>query len=110
VTYTDPEVGSVGLTEEQAREEGRDVRVATVDVAEASRGWLHHTGNEGLVKLVAEGDELIGATSVGPMGGEVLSMLTTAIHARVPISTLRTMIYPYPTFHGAVRGALSQLD
>ena len=109
VTYTDPEVGSVGLTEEQARAEGRDIRVATVDVAEASRGWLHHTGNEGLVKLVAEGDELIGATSVGPMGGEVLSMLTTAIHARVPISTLRTMIYPYPTFHGAVRSALSEL-
>jgi pyruvate/2-oxoglutarate dehydrogenase complex dihydrolipoamide dehydrogenase (E3) component len=110
VTYTDPEVGSVGLTEQQAREQGRDVRTATVDVAESSRGWLHHTGNEGLVKLVAEGDELIGATSVGPMGGEVLSMLTTAVHARVPISTLKTMIYPYPTFHGAVRAALSQLD
>jgi pyruvate/2-oxoglutarate dehydrogenase complex dihydrolipoamide dehydrogenase (E3) component len=100
----------VGLTEEQAREQGRDVRTATVDVAESSRGWLHHVGNEGLVKLVAEGDELVGATSVGPMGGEVLSMLTTAIHGRVPISTLKTMIYPYPTFSGAVRAALSQLD
>jgi pyruvate/2-oxoglutarate dehydrogenase complex dihydrolipoamide dehydrogenase (E3) component len=109
VTYTDPEVGSVGLTEQQARDEGRDVRTATVDVAASSRGWLHHVGNEGLVKLVAEGDELLGATSVGPMGGEVLSMLTTAIHGRVPLSTLRTMIYPYPTFSGAVREALSQL-
>ena len=110
VTYTDPEVGSVGLTEQAARDEGRDVRSATVDLAESSRGWLHHVGNEGLVKLVAEGDELVGATSVGPSGGEVLSMLTTAVHARVPLSTLRTMIYPYPTFHGAVRVALSELD
>jgi pyruvate/2-oxoglutarate dehydrogenase complex dihydrolipoamide dehydrogenase (E3) component len=109
VTYTDPEVGSVGLTEQQAREQGREVRTATVDVAVSSRGWLHHVGNEGLVKLVAEGDELLGATSVGPMGGEVLSMLTTAIHARVPLSTLRTMIYPYPTFSGAVRQALAEL-
>ena len=89
VTYTDPEVGSVGLTEQQARDGGRDVRCATVDIAESSRGWLHAVGNEGLIKLVAEGDLLVGATSVGPMGGEVLSMLTTAIHGRVPVSTLR---------------------
>lgn len=109
VTYTDPEVGSVGLTEQQAREGGRDVRTATVDIAQSSRGWLHAAGNDGLVKLVAEGDLLVGATSVGPMGGEVLSMLTTAIHGRVPVSTLRTMIYPYPTFHGAVRDALAKL-
>jgi pyruvate/2-oxoglutarate dehydrogenase complex dihydrolipoamide dehydrogenase (E3) component len=109
VTYTDPEVGAVGLTEQQARDEGRDVRTATTNVADSSRGWLHHVGNEGLIKLVAEGDELLGATSVGPMGGEVLSMLTTAIHGRVPVSTLRTMIYPYPTFSGAVREALAKL-
>ena len=60
--------------------------------------------------MVAEGDLLVGATSVGPMGGEVLSMLTTAVHARVPISTLQSMIYAYPTFHEAVRKALADLD
>jgi pyruvate/2-oxoglutarate dehydrogenase complex dihydrolipoamide dehydrogenase (E3) component len=110
VTYTDPEVGSVGITERQAREEGRDVRTALVDLTETSRGGMHGVGNEGLVKLVVDGDELLGATSVGPMGGEVLSTMTTAIHGRVPVSTLKTMIYPYPTFTGAIRDALSQLD
>jgi len=109
VTYTDPEVGSVGLTEQQAREAGRDVRTATVDLAESARGWLHEVGNRGLIKLVADGDELLGATSVGPAGGEVLSMLTTAIHGRVPVSTLRSMIYPYPTFSESVRSALARL-
>jgi pyruvate/2-oxoglutarate dehydrogenase complex dihydrolipoamide dehydrogenase (E3) component len=109
VTYTDPEVGSVGLTEQQARDEGRDVRTGCTDLSRSARGWLHAAGNEGLVKLVAEGDLLLGATSVGPMGGEVLSMLTTAVHARVPVAVLRTMIYPYPTFHGAVRDALADL-
>jgi pyruvate/2-oxoglutarate dehydrogenase complex dihydrolipoamide dehydrogenase (E3) component len=110
VTYTDPEVGSVGMTERQARDEGRDVRTALVDVTETSRGSIHHVGNEGLIKLVVEGDELLGATVVGPTGGETLSMLTTAIHARVPVSTLRTTIYPYPTFTGGVLDALKQLD
>jgi pyruvate/2-oxoglutarate dehydrogenase complex dihydrolipoamide dehydrogenase (E3) component len=109
VTFTDPEVGSVGLTEAQAREQGRDVRTGSADLSQSSRGWMHHVGNEGLIKLVADGDVLVGASSVGPMGGEVLAMLTTAVHAQVPVSTLMTMIYAYPTFHGAVRDALSDL-
>jgi pyruvate/2-oxoglutarate dehydrogenase complex dihydrolipoamide dehydrogenase (E3) component len=110
VTFTDPEVGAVGLTEEQAARDGRAVRTATVDLAESSRGWLHAVGNEGLVKLVAEGDVLVGATSVGPMGGEVLGLLTAAVHARIPLDVLRSMIYAYPTFHAAVRDALTKLS
>ena len=52
---------------------------------------------------------LVGATAVGPSGGEVLSMLVTAVHAEVPTDTLRSMIYAYPTFHRAVEDALSRL-
>lgn len=110
VTFTDPEVGAVGLTEKQARDAGHQVRVAFAKLPESSRGWIHQAGNEGFVKLVLAGEELVGATSVGPTGGEVLSMLTLAVHARVPVSTLKTMIYAYPTFHGAVRDALTALD
>lgn len=110
VTFTDPEVGSVGLTEEQARDQGRDVQVALADLTESSRGHMHGPGNDGLIKLVVEDGLLVGATSVGPSGGEVLAMLTTAIHARVPVETLKSMIYAYPTFHGHVRVALAALD
>ncbi len=109
VTFTDPEIGSVGLSEADARADGREVRSAMVHLDESSRGDLHGPGSDGLVKLVAEGDVLVGATSVGPSGGEVLGMLTTAVHARVPIGTLTSMIYAYPTFHGAVRQALGRL-
>jgi pyruvate/2-oxoglutarate dehydrogenase complex dihydrolipoamide dehydrogenase (E3) component len=52
---------------------------------------------------------LVGACSVGPTGGEVLSMLVTAVHAEVPTATLRSMIFAYPTFHRAVEDALSRL-
>lgn len=109
VTFTDPEVGSVGMTEAQARDAGRDVRTGLVDLRDTSRAG-YHGARYGLVKLVAEGDLLVGATSAGPMGGEVLGMLTTAVHARVPISTLSTMMYAYPTFHQAVRQAISVLE
>jgi pyruvate/2-oxoglutarate dehydrogenase complex dihydrolipoamide dehydrogenase (E3) component len=111
VTFTDPEVGSVGLTERAAREQGVPVRTGTSQVSSSARGWIHGPGNAGFIKLVADGDRglLVGATSVGPWGGEVLSMLTLAVHARVPVSTLRTMIYAYPTFHRGVQDALTDL-
>jgi len=52
---------------------------------------------------------LVGATAVGPSGGEILSMLTTAVHGEVPTATLKSMIYAYPTFHRAVEDALGKL-
>ena len=56
VTFTDPEVGAVGLTEAQANDDGLDVRVGRADLATTSRGWIHRTGNAGIVKLVADAD------------------------------------------------------
>jgi len=108
VTFTDPEVGSVGMTEAQARQAGMNVRVGIVDSSTSSRGWLHGVGNEGLMKLVEDADRgvLVGATNVGPRGGDTLGLFSLAVHARVPVSELRSMIYAYPTF---IRGALDAL-
>ena len=112
VTFTDPEIGSVGLTERDARDRGLRVRVGTTQVPDSARGWIHKAGNQGFIKVVEDQDRgvLVGATSAGPWGGEVLSMLTLAVHAEVPVSVLRHMIYAYPTFHRAVEDALRQLD
>jgi pyruvate/2-oxoglutarate dehydrogenase complex dihydrolipoamide dehydrogenase (E3) component len=109
VTFTDPEVGSVGMTERRAREAGLNVRVGTTDLASSTRGWIAKA--EGLIKLVEDADRgvLVGATSIGPSGGEVLSMLATAVHAEIPTATLRSMIFAYPTFHRAVESALADL-
>ncbi|HEX6150204.1 NAD(P)/FAD-dependent oxidoreductase [Nocardioides sp.] len=111
VTFTDPEVGAVGLTESQAREAGLEVRVGHADLAESSRGWIHDAGNDGLLKLVADADRgvLVGATSAGPSGGEVLGLLALAVHAEVPLERLASMHYAYPTFHRAVDVAVTSL-
>ncbi len=112
VTFTDPEVGAVGMTEQQARAAGIDVRVAVKRVPETARGWIHRAGNEGFIKLVADASTgtLVGATSAGPNGGEVLGLLALAVHAQVPVTKLRTMIYAYPTFHRGIEDAVGQLD
>lgn len=110
VTFTDPEVAGVGLTEHQARERGLRVQVGSGGLG--SRGWLHGPGGDGLVKLVADADRevLVGATVVGPAAGEVLGHLALAVHAEVPLPTLRSMIYAYPTFHRAIESALADLS
>jgi pyruvate/2-oxoglutarate dehydrogenase complex dihydrolipoamide dehydrogenase (E3) component len=111
VTFTDPEIGAVGLTEEQARDRGVAVRTGYTDLTSSARGWIHKAGNDGFIKLVADADRevLVGATSAGPTGGEVLSALTVAVHAEVPLATLRSMMYAYPTFHRAIEAALKDL-
>ena len=111
VTFTDPEVGSVGLTESQARSAGLRVRAGITQIPASARGWIHKAGNDGFIKVVEDADRavLVGATSAGPMGGEVLSALQVAVRAEVPVATLRNMAYAYPTFHRAIEDALSQL-
>ncbi|MFE6419837.1 MULTISPECIES: dihydrolipoyl dehydrogenase family protein [Streptomyces] len=111
VTFTDPEIGAVGLTERQARDRGLRVRTSVVPLSSSTRGWIHGPGNEGFVKLVEDADRevLIGATSAGPVGGEVLYGLNVAVHAEVPVDRLRHMLYTYPTFHRTVGAALGAL-
>ncbi|MHA7304524.1 dihydrolipoyl dehydrogenase family protein [Arthrobacter sp. TMN-49] len=111
VTFTDPEIGAVGLSEKQAREAGLSIRVGYTKVSTSTRGWIHKSGNQGFIKVIedAQTGVLVGATSMGPHGGEVLSALVLAIHARIPVAALKTMIYAYPTFHGAIAQALSAL-
>jgi len=111
VTFTDPEIGAVGLTEREAREQGLTVRTSVKQVPETARGWIHKAGNDGFIKLVEDCDRgvLAGATSAGPWGGEVLGALVVAVHAAVPVRRLREMIYAYPTFHRGIEDALAGL-
>lgn len=109
VTFTDPEIGCVGLTEAEAKAKGLTVRTAVYPLPSSTRGWIHKTGNDGFIKLVAVDDVLVGATSAGPTGGEVLGWLAVAVHARVPIASLRNMIFAYPTFHRAIEATLALL-
>lgn len=112
VTFTDPEIAGVGMTEGRARAAGIPVATGITDLAASSRGFVHGPGASGLIKLVADRDRnvLVGATVAGPGGGEILGLLALAVHARVPLTALRSMIYAYPTFHRAIQAALGDLE
>ncbi len=112
VTFTDPEIAGVGLTEAEACAQGFEVRTGITQLPASARGWIHKAGNDGFIKVIkdCERNVLIGATSAGPAGGEVLGALAVAIHGEVPVPRLRTMIYAYPTFHRAIEEALKDLE
>ncbi|TCO64817.1 dihydrolipoyl dehydrogenase family protein [Actinocrispum wychmicini] len=110
-TFTDPEVAGVGLTEAAARAKGLNVNTGFTKLSDSTRGYLHKLGNDGFIKVVEDADRgvLVGATVVGPGGGEIMSALAVAVHAEVPTATLKGMILAYPTFHRAIGSALADL-
>jgi pyruvate/2-oxoglutarate dehydrogenase complex dihydrolipoamide dehydrogenase (E3) component len=110
VTYTDPEVASVGLTEAAARASGIDVAIARADPAETARGYIHDF-HRGAVKLVADRERgvLIGATLVTPRAGEILGELVLAIKLRTPLQALADVIHPFPAFNRVLGATVEEL-
>ena len=88
------------------------MRVGRQKIASNSRGWIHGPGNDGFVKIVEDAGEgvLVGATVVAPYGGELIGMLTLAVHARSPSTRCATMHYAFPTLHRAVYEAVLDLS
>lgn len=110
VTFTDPEIASVGLTEAQAREQGLEVRIAHADVAQTARGYIHDA-RFGFLKLVADGrtERLVGATIVSPRAGEMIGELALAIRAGIPLPVLADTVHGFPTFSRPLQWLLGEL-
>ena len=110
VTFTDPEVASVGLSEQAARAHGIDVAVVNLDPGEAARGYIHDF-HGGTLKLVADriSGVLVGATLVTPRAGEILGELVVAVKVGTPVRTLADVIHPYPAFNRILGAAFGEL-
>jgi pyruvate/2-oxoglutarate dehydrogenase complex dihydrolipoamide dehydrogenase (E3) component len=110
VTFTDPEIASVGLSEAVARAKGIDVVVASADPAESARGYIHDF-HRGVLKLVADRQRgvLIGATLVTPRAGEIVGELVLAIKQGTPLQVLADVIHPFPAFNRVLGESLSEL-
>ena len=110
VTFTDPEVASVGLSEDGARARGMDVVVVNTDPGETARGYIHDF-HGGALKLVANraSGALVGATLVTPRAGEILGELVLAIKSATPVGVLADVIHPYPAFNRVLGAAFGEL-
>jgi pyruvate/2-oxoglutarate dehydrogenase complex dihydrolipoamide dehydrogenase (E3) component len=103
-TYTDPEVGHVGLNEREARERGIAVTTFVQELRDVDRAVLDGEVS-GFVKVHVRqgGDQIVGATIVSRRAGEMLSELTLAIAREVGLGAIATVIHPYPTQAEAIK-------
>jgi dihydrolipoamide dehydrogenase len=110
VTFCDPEVASVGLTERAAREAGHAVRVGVSPLADNERSHIDGRTN-GLVKVVADAGtgELLGGHIVGEEAGTAIHEVVAAMAGRLPAATVAEAIHAYPTFSESVKGAFEAL-
>lgn len=96
--YTDPELGRVGLSEREAREQGRTVRVAKLPMSSVARA-LEMDESRGFMKALVDpaSDRVLGYTIVGVEGGELMSMVEIAMMGNLPYTALRDGIFSHPT-------------
>jgi pyruvate/2-oxoglutarate dehydrogenase complex dihydrolipoamide dehydrogenase (E3) component len=99
VTFTDPQVAAVGLTEEQARAKGLDVRVVTYDIGNVSGSYTRGNGIKGTCNMVVDESRrvIIGATFTGPDVQEIVHAATIAVVGEVSLDTLWHAVPSFPT-------------
>lgn len=106
VTYTDPELANVGLTEKDARSlHGDSIRVLRWSFSENDRA-IAEGRSKGLVKVVAaKNGRILGVGIVGPNAGDLIAMWTLAVSQKMKVSAVANMVLPYPTFGEAGKRA-----
>ena len=112
VLFTDPEVASVGLSEQDARDAGIEVLAADIDLpTKISRPYTYEEHPRGIFGVVADAERqtLVGAWAVAPLAGEWIHQAVLAIRAEVPLATLRDTIAQFPTFSEGFGAALRAL-
>jgi dihydrolipoamide dehydrogenase len=102
-TYSDPEIGSVGLTEAQAKAAGHDVRIGSFPFRALARARMAGE-TDGFVKIVAEKkyDEVLGVHIIGPRATELVAEAVMALRMEVTVEELVRTIHAHPTMSEAV--------
>jgi dihydrolipoamide dehydrogenase len=107
-TYTDPGIGSVGLTEAQARAQGFKVKVGKFPFVGNSKATILDK-HEGFVKVIAEETfgEILGVHIIGPEGFELIAEAVTAMEAEATVETMMNTIHAHPTIYEAIGEAFN---
>jgi pyruvate/2-oxoglutarate dehydrogenase complex dihydrolipoamide dehydrogenase (E3) component len=109
--FIDPQLGRVGLTEAEARGQGRRIRVAKMPMSYVARA-LEVDEPRGVMKVIvdAESGQILGCAILGIEGGEIMAMLQIAMMGKIPYSTLQEAIFAHPTLAESLNNLFSNFE
>lgn len=109
--FIDPQLGRVGLSESDARAQGRNIRVAKLPMTSVARA-LEVDETRGFMKAVVDADsnQILGAAVLGIEGGEVMAVLETAMMGKLPYTALRDATYAHPTLAESLNNLFMAMD
>ena len=109
--FIDPQLGRVGLTESEVRAQGRKIRVAKLPMTSVARA-LEVDETRGFMKAIVDADnnQILGAAVLGIEGGEVMSVLETAMMGKLPYTALRDATYAHPTLSESLNNLFMAMD
>ena len=109
--FIDPQLGRVGMSENEARAQGRKFRVAKLPMTSVARA-LEIDETRGFMKAIVDTDtqQILGAAVLGIEGGEVMSVLETAMMGKLPYTALRDATYAHPTLAESLNNLFMAMD
>jgi pyruvate/2-oxoglutarate dehydrogenase complex dihydrolipoamide dehydrogenase (E3) component len=109
--FLDPQLGRIGLSESQARDQGHEIRVAKLPMTRVARA-IELGETRGFMKAVvdAQTERILGAAVLGVEGGEVMSVLQVAMMGDLPYTAIRDGIFAHPTLAESINTLFTSLD
>lgn len=111
VVFMDPQLGRIGLSEQEAREQGRNIRVAKIPMSWVARA-IEMDETRGLMKAIVDADtnEILGGAILGIEGGELMAILQTAMMGKLPYTVLQEAIFAHPTLAEAYNTLFTYME
>jgi len=109
--FTDPQLGRIGLSENDAKKKNLNYRVAKLPMNYVARA-IETNETTGFMKAIVDADtkQILGATIIGEQGGEVMSMLEIAMMGNLTYDVLRNAVFAHPLYAEALNNLFMQLD
>lgn len=109
--FTDPELGRIGITEQEAREKGMDILVAKLPMTRVARG-IETGDTRGLMKAVVDkaSGRILGASVLSVAGGEIMSVLQMAMMGKITCAQLRDGVFAHPTFSESLNNLFMSIE
>jgi pyruvate/2-oxoglutarate dehydrogenase complex dihydrolipoamide dehydrogenase (E3) component len=109
--FIDPQLGRIGLSEGEARDGGRNIRVAKMPMTYVARA-LEMDESRGFMKAVVDAgtDQILGCAVLGVEGGEIMAMLQIAMMGGLPYTALRDGVFAHPTLAESLNNLFAALD